>query len=73
MLDPFMGGGSTIAAALAVGYESIGIESDPVFFRMAEQAIPKLAELGSEDKRSSATSVRRSLRDERTPSLAFQM
>jgi hypothetical protein len=40
---------------------------------MAEQAIPKLAELGSEDKRSSATSVRRSLRDERTPSLAFQM
>src|SRR5271157_3192232 len=49
----FMGGGSTIAAALAVGYDSIGIESDPVFFRMAEQAIPKLAELGAEDKPSS--------------------
>ena len=26
MLDPLMGGGSTIAAALALGYESIGIE-----------------------------------------------
>jgi hypothetical protein len=47
-----MGGGSTIAAASAVGYESIGIESDPVFFRMAAQAIPKLAELGAEDKPS---------------------
>lgn len=43
VLDPFMGGGSTIAAALAVGYESIGIEVDPVFFRMAEHAVPALA------------------------------
>jgi hypothetical protein len=48
VLDPFMGGGSTIAAALAVGYESIGIESDPFFYRMAERAIAKLAELGGE-------------------------
>jgi DNA modification methylase len=45
VLDPFMGGGSTIAAALAVGYESIGIELDPVFHRIAEQAIPPLAQL----------------------------
>ncbi len=43
VLDPFMGAGSTIAAALAVGYESIGLELDPLFFRMAEQAIPLLA------------------------------
>jgi len=42
VLDPFMGGGSTIAAALANGYESIGIESDPEFFAMAEAAIPRL-------------------------------
>ena len=28
VLNPFMGGGSTVAAACAVGYESIGIESD---------------------------------------------
>ncbi|HXF91137.1 MAG TPA: hypothetical protein VNK46_00135, partial [Nitrospiraceae bacterium] len=39
----FMGGGSTIAAALSVGYESIGLEIDPTYYRMAAQAIPKLA------------------------------
>lgn len=43
ILDPFMGGGSTIAAAAAVGYRSIGIESDPEFFAMAKRAIPRLA------------------------------
>jgi DNA modification methylase/transcriptional regulator with XRE-family HTH domain len=43
ILDPFMGGGSTIAAACAVGYRSIGIESDPEFYQMAAQAIPQLA------------------------------
>lgn len=43
VLDPFMGGGSTIAAAVAVGYQSIGIESDPEFFAMATRAIPRLA------------------------------
>ncbi len=47
VLDPFMGGGSTIAAALAVNYESIGIESDPAFFKIAERAIPRLAELSA--------------------------
>jgi hypothetical protein len=40
-----MGGGSTIAAALAVGYASIGIENDSQFFGMAEEAIPRLAAL----------------------------
>ena len=45
VLDPFMGGGSTIAAACAVGYRSIGIESDPEFYQMAVQAIPRLAVL----------------------------
>ncbi len=50
VLDPFMGGGSTIAAALAVDYESIGIESDPPFFKIAERAIPRLAELGAAAK-----------------------
>ncbi len=45
ILDPFMGGGSTIAAAIASGYESIGIELDPVFFEMAERALPRLAGL----------------------------
>jgi len=46
VLDPFMGGGSTIAAARAVGYESIGIEQDPGYFKVAAAAIPTLARLG---------------------------
>jgi len=50
VLDPFMGGGPTIAAALAVGYDSIGIEIDPAFFKIAERAIPKLAEIRIEGK-----------------------
>lgn len=45
ILDPFMGSGSTIAAAAAVGYESIGIEVDSHFYEMAVSAIPKLAVL----------------------------
>ena len=45
ILDPFMGAGSTIAAACAVGYRSIGIESDPEFYRVAVKAIPQLAVL----------------------------
>jgi site-specific DNA-methyltransferase (adenine-specific) len=47
VLDPFMGGGSTIAAACAVGYPSIGIESDPAFYQMAVHAIPKLATISN--------------------------
>jgi DNA modification methylase len=45
ILDPFMGGGSTIAAAVSIGYESIGIEIDPQFFGSALEAIPALAAL----------------------------
>lgn len=43
VLDTFMGAGSTIAAAQAVGYQSIGIEVDPDYFLVATKAIPKLA------------------------------
>ena len=45
ILDPFMGSGSTIAAATAVGYESIGIETDGHFYEVAVSAIPRLAAL----------------------------
>jgi site-specific DNA-methyltransferase (adenine-specific) len=45
VLDPFMGGGSAIAACIAVGYSGIGIEIDPDYFDMAEAAIPVLARL----------------------------
>jgi len=45
VLDPFMGGGSTIAAAIAVGCASIGIEKDEHYFRAAENSIHDLARL----------------------------
>ena len=45
VLDPFAGAGSTLAAAEAVGYDSIGVEVDPVYFKLATQAIPLLAAL----------------------------
>lgn len=43
ILDPFMGAGSTIAAAEAVGYSSIGIEKDSAYYSVAVKAIPALA------------------------------
>jgi DNA modification methylase len=45
VLDPFMGSGSTLAACLAVGYESIGIERDLEYFAVAESSIQSLASL----------------------------
>ncbi|MDP1662691.1 MAG: site-specific DNA-methyltransferase [Phycisphaerales bacterium] len=45
VLDPFAGSGSTLAAAEAVGYKSIGIERQPSYFKMAEGAIRKLAQI----------------------------
>jgi len=45
VLDPFAGAGSTLAAAEAVKYRSIGIESDSHYFDMAREAIPKLSRL----------------------------
>ncbi len=42
ILDPFAGSGSTLAAAEAVGYASIGVEKDDRYFEMASSAIPKL-------------------------------
>lgn len=48
VLDPFAGSGSTLAAAEAVGYESIGIERDPAYYKMARQALPKLADFKRE-------------------------
>ena len=47
LLDPFAGAGSTLAAAEAVGYQSLGIEKDPYYFAMARKAIPKLIEFQS--------------------------
>ena len=42
VLDPFAGAGSTLAAAEAAGYRSIGIEKDARYFDVARDALPKL-------------------------------
>lgn len=45
ILDPFMGSGSTIAAAAALGLQSIGIEMNREYYQLASRAIPKLMDL----------------------------
>lgn len=45
VLDPFMGGGATIAAAEYVGYPSVGVEVDQHFYHMAVSGVPMLAQL----------------------------
>jgi DNA modification methylase len=45
VLDPFMGGGSTIAAADNVGYDSVGIEIDEQYYHVALASVPLLARL----------------------------
>jgi DNA modification methylase len=45
ILDPFAGSGSTLAAANAVGYSSIGVEADIKYVRVAKSAIRKLSSL----------------------------
>lgn len=49
VLDPFAGSGSTLAAAEAVGYESIGVEMDRKFATMAEKSIPALSKISVVD------------------------
>ncbi len=40
--DTFAGSGSTLAAAEAVGYESLGVEKDETYFKLACDAISSL-------------------------------
>ena len=45
IVDPFMGSGSTVAAAASQGVHAIGVESNPEFFHMAVRSVPELARL----------------------------
>jgi len=45
LIDPFAGSGSTLAAAEALGYESVGIEADKQYYLLGAQAIPQLAKI----------------------------
>jgi len=45
ILDPFMGSGSTLAAAEAVGLFAIGVERYADYFEAGQQVIPALAAL----------------------------
>jgi len=49
VLDPFAGSGSTLAAADAVGYPSIGVERDARYFALAVESVPRLAALRTAD------------------------
>ncbi len=51
LLDPFMGSGSTIAAACACGLSSVGLEANQEYFDMARTAIPKLAHYTPNEKK----------------------
>ena len=52
ILDPFAGSGSTLAAAEAVGYTSVGIEKDENFFTLACDSIPKLAAIETKARKN---------------------
>jgi site-specific DNA-methyltransferase (adenine-specific) len=46
--DPFMGSGSTIAAAEAIGYQSIGVEKFETYYNLASSAIGPLSRVSVE-------------------------
>ncbi len=45
IIDPFAGSGSTVAAAEALGVDSVGIETDDEYYRLAKKVVPKLARI----------------------------
>jgi site-specific DNA-methyltransferase (adenine-specific) len=55
IVDTFMGSGSTVAAAEAVGVRCIGIERYTDYYEMSRTAIPKLAALKTKTELKSPT------------------
>jgi site-specific DNA-methyltransferase (adenine-specific) len=53
ILDPFMGSGSTIAAAEANNYNSIGLERYENYYQIGIKAIPKLSKLTTDESQLS--------------------
>lgn len=49
VVDPFMGSGSTIAAAEAHHYRSIGVERHEVYYRSGKENISKLARITTDE------------------------
>lgn len=49
VVDPFMGSGSTVAAAAAIGYYCIGIERRDEYYDLSQRAIPQLANIPTKD------------------------
>lgn len=49
VLDPFMGSGSTLAAAEALGFASIGLEINAEYFALAQRAVPLLSAIEIDD------------------------
>ena len=45
VVDTFMGSGSTLAAAEAVGLASVGVERNEAYFALATKAVPRLAKV----------------------------
>lgn len=52
LADPFMGSGSTVAAAEAIGYACVGVERYDDYFNLAKKVVPKLAALRIGEKSS---------------------
>jgi site-specific DNA-methyltransferase (adenine-specific) len=53
VLDPFMGSGSMVAAAEAVGYSSIGIERYEEYYLISQQAILELSRIATKESQLS--------------------